>query len=517
MPTSLLWLTLTLAPLHASAPAPSAGPAPVTPPAAAADPEARAEQAAALYGQGKYLEAAQLLEDLWASVHEPRDLFNAGLARLALGHRAHAIRYWELYLQQPNIPEDGREQARSRIKKAQMAAVGVIVKVAPSAVAEVGATLTLVRADAERDKRPELDFELAAHASEFSSGGKTIYLDPGKWQLKVGARTYVTATRDLMIKPGGSGFVLDVVLASDPSYRYATFQIEPADAVAAGATVSLQKMALGSQPVPCPLDSAGKCGMKVEPGDWEVVVQAPGYQRHVEKVTLGAQPVSTFGVALAPAVEAAPAPGPTPAPAETTPAEGPKPAPEVPDRVPKKVRMRHSAALITSGIPIFITGLALAVYGSNQYDEKRLAKVPSGDLVPSIRIRATGTGLIGAAVGLWTTGLTAEYDVRPWVWAAELGLGGAALVAGSVWSGVTTSRWNSSETNRLYCNNNTGVDCFVAHRMGASFFLGFGTSMIVGATTGLIVNKKFGGRPQKVSFAPHFGPGSGGLLVEGRF
>jgi hypothetical protein len=80
-----------------------------------ADPDdAAAERAATLYSQRKYLDAAQILEELWTRVHEPRDLFNAALARIALGHRAHAIHYWETYVKQANIPNDGREQAPRR-------------------------------------------------------------------------------------------------------------------------------------------------------------------------------------------------------------------------------------------------------------------------------------------------------------------------------------------------------------------------------------------------------------------
>lgn len=527
MTTSLPWLLLTLAapvpgaaaPTSAPAAAPAAtapadGPAP-----AAGDPDALAEQAATLYEQRKYLDAARILEDLWARVHEPRDLFNAGLARLALGHRAHALSYWELYLQQPGIPDDGREQARARIKKAQAASTGVIVRIAPAAVAELGATLTLERVDG--DGRPEISYDLAPRANEFSSGGKTIYLDPGKWQLKVGARTYVTATRELLVKPGAPGFVLEVVLATDPNYRFAQFQIEPVDAVAAGATVTLQKMALGASPVDCPLDATGKCGVRVEPGDWEVTVQAPGFQRHVEKVTLGAQALAVFGVALAPTVAAAPTPAeatptPTPAEAEATPAE-PTPAPTGPERVPRDVRIKMSAGLITAGIPVFITGLALAVHGSNVYDEKMLTKKVNGELVPAIRLRAAGAGLMGSSVGLWLTGLTAEYDVKPWVWWTELGAGAAAAIAGGAWLGVSTVKWNTDRTGDMFCNNNEGIDCFVAHRMGGGFLLGFGVGAIVGSSTGLVVQRRFARKRPPVSVTPAVGGGQAGVLVGGRF
>ncbi|MCY1072094.1 PEGA domain-containing protein [Nannocystis sp. RBIL2] len=532
MPVSLSWLLLTLATAAAaepaatpptSEPAPAATPAPAsTPaqaPATAVEADARAEQAAALYGQKKYLEAAQLLEDLWASVHEPRDLFNAGLARLALGHRAHAIRYWEIYLQQTGIPEDGREQAESRSKKAQAAATGVLVRIAPSAVAELGATLTLTRVDEDKDKRPPLVFELPPRAPEFTAGGKTLYVDPGKWQLKISAPTYAASTRDLTIKPGAPGFVLDVALASDPAFRAATFQVGPNEAIAAGATVSLKKMQLNAEPVPCPLDGQGRCAVRIEPGDWEVTVQAPGYQRYVEKVTLGAQPTATFAVALAPSLTPAPAPTPAPAEAAATPTPAPEAAPApppVPERVPKKTRMRLSTGLIVSGVPVFITGLALAVHGSNVYDEKKLTKVANGELLPAIRLRSAGSGLMGVAVGLWATGLTAEYDVKPWVWWTELGVGAVALLAGGVWGGVSTGHWNANDTASLVCTNNEGIDCFTAHRLASGFFLGLGAGAVAGATTGLLV-QRFSLKKQRVSFAPTFGAGQTGFVLQGRF
>lgn len=514
MPVSLSWLLLTLA----TAPSAAGSPEPVTesqPPAASAlavDPDARAEEAAELYAQRKYAEAAQILEELWLGVHEPRDLFNAGLARLAIGHRTHAIRYWEIYLAEPGIPEDGREQALARMKKAQAATTAALVRIAPSAVADVGATVLLTRVD--DDSRPALSLELDPHAPEFSAGGRTIYLDPGKWQLKISAPTYGTSTRDLTIKPGAAGFVLEVVLATDPSFRHATFQIEPAEAVAAGATVTLQRLALGADPVPCPLDTSGKCGVRIEPGDWEVIVQAPGYQRHVEKFSLGAQPTSTFAVALAPTLVA---PTPTPAvPAAEAPPEGPA-APTVPEIVPKKTRIKLSAGLITSGIPVFITGLALSVHGSNVYDEKKLTLIANGDLVPAIRLRAAGSGLMGVAVGLWATGLTAEYDVKPWAWYTELGIGAAALVIGGTWSGITSARWNANATETLICNNNEGVDCFAAHRLGAGFFVGLGVGTLFGATTGLIVQRMHLRKPARIGFAPTFGAGQGGFVLQGRF
>lgn len=539
----LPWITLTMlsaAPAGSAPaqPAPAAA-SPATPTAAAtsaatptpaatataatgtADPEARAEQAAALYSQRRYAEAAVILEELWASIQEPRDLFNAALARLAVGHRAHAIRYWELYLQQPGIPADGREQAESRIKKAQAASVGVNVRLMPAAVAEVGVRYKLQRIPVDpKDARPTLEIELPVGAPEFSAGGRTIYLDAGRWQLTVEARGYRSATQELTIKANQPGFTKEIVLATDPMFRQATFQIDPPEAVAAGATVTLKRMTLAAQPVPCPLSAAGSCSLKLEPGDWEVVVAAPGYQRYAEKVTLGAQPTASFAVALA-----AVAPAPAPVAAPPTPPAG-EPAvkiveptqPTTPDVVPRPVRVKLSTALVASGIPIFIGGLTLGVTGSNSYQDRVTAGSKAAELLPPIRTRSAGLGLVGAAVGLWTTGLTAEYDVKPRVWYAEMAVGGAFLLTGAVWASLSTRTWNQNKVTDMRCANSEGIDCFASHRMGAAFFLGAGSAMLVGSTLGLLIHRKYRRAPQRAALSPYFAANGGaGLTVQGRF
>lgn len=464
------------------------------------------------------MEAAEILEDLWSSVHEPRDLFNAALARVAAGHRAHAIRYWETYLLLPGIPADGREQAQTRLKKAQAATVGVNLKLVPAAVAEVGATYTLRRAAPDlKDSRPPVVIELPPGAPEFSAGGRTVYLDPGKWELKVEARGYRTALQELTIKPGQSGFPKEIVLGPDPMFRHASFQIGPPEAVSAGATVTLQRMTAAAQPVPCPLSSTGACALKLEPGDWEVVVSAPGFQRYTEKVSLGAQPTASFAVALVPTVAPPPVVPPpvTPTPVAAAP-ETPAELPAKPETVPRPVRLKLSTALVASGIPIFIGGLALGVTGSNSYQDGRTMGNSSAELLPSLRMRSAGMGLVGAAVGLWTTGLTAEYDVKPAVWYSELGVGGAFLLSGAIWSAVGTSRWNRNEVPKFHCTNSEGIDCFASHRMASSFFLGAGAALVVGSTLGILIQRKYM-KPRRTALSPYFAGGGAGFVLQGRF
>ena len=536
------WITLTLltathatpamaamAPTRPGSAAPGASAAPAAPapsadaaaPAAAADPEAQAEQAARLYSERKYLEAAVILEALWASVHEPRDLFNAALARLALGHRAHAIHDWEIYLLQPGVPADGREQAQSRLKKAQAAAVAVGLKLAPVAVSEVGVTYTLTRQTSDpKDSRPPIVIDLAPYAPEFSSGGRTIYVDAGKWQLQIEARGYRTAVQELTIKPGQAGFPKEIVLGPDPMFRHASFQIEPPEAVSAGATVTLQRMTAAAQPVPCPLSSAGACSLKLEPGDWEIVVQAPGYQRYAEKVTLGAEPTASFAVALVPTVAVlattTTTTTTTTTPTTTSGTEAVPPAPARPETVPRATRIKLSTGLVANGIPLFIAGLALGVTGSNSYQDRTTMGASSDELLGPLRMRSAGMGLVGGAVGLWVTGLTAEYDVKPVVWYSELGVGSVFLLTGAIWAGVGTRRWNTDTIQKFPCGNTEGIDCFASHRMAASFFLGAGTAMVVGSTLGILIQRKFM-KKQRTAFSPYFANSGAGIMVQGRF
>jgi hypothetical protein len=531
------WLTLALltgslaaspavAAPPAATPAPAATPtsvSPSTPPASTpapsgADPDdAAAERAATLYSQRKYLEAAQILEELWTRVHEPRDLFNAALARVALGHRAHAIHYWETYVKQANIPNDGRDQAETRRKKAEAASIGVNLRIAPAAVAEVGVTYTIDRVSADpRDVRPSIVVTLEPGAAEFSSGGRTVYLDPGKWKLKVEARGYLVGTHDLVLKSGQPGFPKEIVLGLDPMYRQATFQIEPPAAVAAGTSVTLKRMTLNAETLVCELDAVGACALKLEPGDWELTVSAPGFQRHTEKITLGASPTGSFAVALVPTVATAPAPAvAAPPTADTVPA--PPSVPVVPEVVPRHVRIKLSTGLIASGIPLFIGGLALGVVGSNNYQDRVNAGSPAGELLGPVRTRTAGLALVGSAVGLWTTGLTAEYDVKPRAWYAEIGVGAALLTAGAIWTGVGTSRWNNNKVASFHCANSDGVDCFASHRMAAGFFLGAGASLLAGATIGMLVQRKYLKARPRTAMSPYFANSGAGLVFQGRF
>ena len=121
------------------------------------------------------------------------------------------------------------------------------------------------------------------------------------------------------------------------------------------------------------------------------------------------------------------------------------------------------------------------------------------------------------AVGLWPTAPTAESNAKPRAWYAELGVGGALLLTGAVWAGVGTSRWNQNQISSMRCANSEGLDCFASHRMAAGFFLGAGTAMVLGSTIGLLVQRKYMKSRPRAALSPYFAGGGAGLMVQGRF
>ena len=98
-----------------------------------------------------------------------------------------------------------------------------------------------------------------------------------------------------------------------------------------------------------------------------------------------------------------------------------------------------------------------------------------------------------------------------------MGVGGAFLVSGAIWAGMSTRRWNSDQVADTRCANSEGIDCFASHRMGAAFFLGAGSAMLVGSTIGLLIHRKYVKARPRTALSPYFAGTGGGLMVQGRF
>ncbi|MCA9657994.1 MAG: hypothetical protein KC486_06595, partial [Myxococcales bacterium] len=356
---------------------------------------------------------------------------------------------------------------------------------------------------------------------------RSIYLDPGRWSVETRAKGYVSQPQDVVI--GKKDKTVDgrnFVLALDPKLRQVSLRIDvPADAQVEAVEVELRSTTDSSAPPQrCTIRpfEVNECRLLTEIGTWEVTASAPGFKPFHQVITLtsGQNPAS-YTLPLA---------------SETPVAVVPPPEvePEKVDVVPKPVRMRVAGALNASGLPIFVTGLGLAVYGSNTYDRAINTDVADctgaldnyncrNDTIKAIRLRTAGLALIGTATGLFTTGLTAEFDVKPRVWYAEMGVGGGLLLGGAIWLGATTASlnrelmvtepppWDQSVPN---------IDKATNQRLAGAMLMGTGIGLVTGSTVGLLIRKRYERRakPLKSAKLSPFAPmGGGGLMLSGRF
>lgn len=171
IPTALLALSLALGPASARA-------AP-----AAAEIEARRAAALRLHEERRFAEAAALLERLADETGRSDLLFDAGQARFAAGHRAHALRLWETYARAPGRTSDDLAVVARRLADARalLTALALLVHV-PADMSEVTATLRR-RYDPADQQRPPL--VLAGLRPVGGAATAEVALDPGVWELVV--------------------------------------------------------------------------------------------------------------------------------------------------------------------------------------------------------------------------------------------------------------------------------------------------------------------------------------------
>ena len=535
MITCAPWLALALLAVASPAPTQPADAPPAAQPApagTAAQPapgsvEARILAAEKLYKERKYVESARSLEDLWAETKQPNALYNAALARFAAGHYAHTIAYLEAYLADPKeAPAEALELAKYQSTKARERSAEIPFVVGPPAATVGGATLVIRRIpDKPDDRRPELTFTLASGAGT-GPIERAIHLDPGRWTAQVSARGYVSVAQELVVQKGKAAPV-ELTLTPDPRLRAVVVRIDlPAGARAEQVLVRLHAPSGAGEPKTCTIRpyELNECKLLVETGSWELRAEAPGFTPFTQVVSLTAGE-SPAAYTLPLAAEAPPPP---------LPVEPPPPS----DVVPKSARLRVAGALNAAGLPLFVTGLGLAVYGSNRYDrvitsEPADCDAPAenhqcrGDTVRAIRLRTAGLSLVGAATGLFVTGLTAEFDVKPRVWYAEIGVGGALLVGGVAWLGATNVALRDplivapGAAAPDWPDSIPAIDRATNQRLAAAMIMGTGIGLVAGGTTGLLVRRHYAAKARAraglPALAPLAGLGTFGLTLQGRF
>lgn len=167
-----------------------------------------------LYSQERYLEAADVFEGLWQEFHQPRHLFNAGLARFGSGHYAHAIEWLEAFLKLPDTPATLRTTAHEQIEQAARE-IGAISIGVTSSQARGPVAVEFEYTGPTDSARPKLSRMLdVGHGETLGTVQQQIRLDPGVWRVKTRANGYESTEVTVEVLEGSS--VQPVVLELRP-------------------------------------------------------------------------------------------------------------------------------------------------------------------------------------------------------------------------------------------------------------------------------------------------------------
>ncbi len=518
----LVW-TLAAAPIGRSGAAP------------ASDIDRSIAEATARYEDGDYLRAAELLEDLAARSGQPRFLYNAGLARSAAGHRAHAIAHLATYLERTEA--DGgtpmRTDARTRLDELRVDVQAIQLQVEPHEVlAELEVTARFLGRDKRRgprgDARPLLRAPVARH-----TGLQSIHLDPGHWHVVVESRGFLTQEFAVHIHARGRPpTARRMYLHPDPRYQEVAFHLD----VQGETPPSVEVVARGgidpSRPQTCRADDfeGRTCHLRLLAGTWSILMQADGYTTTERTIVIGEEDSASFTLPLVPLGEVDTTPQP---PEKTSSDEGDEDDEEdetgdddpEPKHLPRQVKRSLTNGLNAAGLPLFVGGLATAIYGTSVYTDR--ISTPSDtcggvvacqkNLLVPLRMRPAGVGLIGSGVGVLLTALTAELDAPATAWVAEASVGGALTLGGAAWLIANTLHINRHLTIPGFGDPDweTELDRNNTHRLVAAGMTGLGVGMVVGATIGGLVYRKYQ-RKRSLRVDPVVGQNVG-LVLGGRF
>jgi hypothetical protein len=129
-------------------------------------------------------------------------------------------------------------------------------------------------------------------------------------------------------------------------------------------------------------------------------------------------------------------------------------------------------------------------------------------------LQAAGTVVASTGVGMIFGLLPAILEAKPRAAYTTLGLGGAALLGGSVWMAHFVRRQHDrlDPTDPAHRVADSGLD---GHRLGASMILGVGIGLTVTST--IILLGERARRTRSIAAAPLAAPNLAGLLVSGAF
>lgn len=428
-------------------------------PGAPSDP---AKQAQALYNEGKYLEAAQAFEALAPS--EAKYAYYAGLAYEAHGFDAQAILLWERIAEAAGVEAGVREKTRSRLAAAKGRTSELRVVVSPAAAAGP-ATLYFQGAG----ERPPLEVPV-----ERLSGG--VFLDPGPWSVEVdSARAeYGRGTGRIVLDVKSARASVEVVLP--PIEQSVTLNLGPPKAITAGLKVTLTDAAGLAQERS--FVAQGKVhGLRLRTGRWTYVAEAPRHAPVSGEIAVAADGPQEFTIALKP-IERARS-----------------------ELRPLAIGMGVTSVLLAAGggVGVWLSERAIvepvSMGGETYYPVPRDADDPTATVLDPLDRLNASRALLGVSAGFLVTSLTAVGPrpiVRKWAWVTE-GVLGAVLT--SVGAGLFFKASKDLEPAIIEAKI---TDKLLAHKVEenemlaapATLLMGAGAALLVGATTGLILERR---------------------------
>lgn len=342
-----------------------------------------------------------------------------------------------------------------------------------------------------------LELPRPAHSDEPPAPVR-LELPPGDYLIEAEAAGFLPSTRAVSVRPGVPVTVAWQLLP-DSAHRTVRFSL------AAGfgdAPVSLTARPLDGEqaPVGCTVRRA-PCEFRLRPGAWELQAGAPGHRPLQRRVTVGDAATQIIDLSL----ETGPIDQP-PAAAPATPVPG----------VPADGRRKRVLGLSLAAVPLLAAGLPLTVVGPVRYGQQRRSSpcdsygtACAAAIIPPIHLGGLGAGLLGAALGLGATAITAARARTGTAWLAELGVGVALALGGGAWLiGNSVLLDRDLKTGPL-----ADIDARAARRPAAAFFLGAGLGLAGGGLTGLLLGRS----ARAARLGPHGGPGHAGLLLSGEF
>jgi hypothetical protein len=348
------------------------------------------------------------------------------------------------------------------------------------------------------NRRSAVALELPRPVSaDLPPNAASIRLPAGVWRIEASAPGFLPSTREFTVDATTPDQTLAWPLLPSSSHSDISFPITATNSP----SVAIRVRSANGDSWTCATQHT-TCTLRLASGSFTVEARANGFQPVSQSFVVAAGPPVSVPITLV---------------AAGTPALPQAPGQNQP--VPTDMRRRLALGLGLSATPLLAAGVGLAVAGRLQYIGVLRGSSCSGvygpvcanAIVGPIHRTSAGFGMLGAAVGLAATSITAAFPVSRTTWGIELAIGGALTAAGAAWT-IT----NTTSLDRALQGGPIGeLDARARGRLGASLVLGLGTGATVGALTGFLLHRR--STRLAGAFSPYAAAGQGGLLWAGHF